>query len=193
MKNKLFPLVVFAIGAGLLTGCKGKKDAVSTPENRGEREVVEYCFGDDYISDDDHFRASATGTSERREVARSIARTLAASDLAASLKTVVEVVAENQATQMGFGSNDEVTTVFNELTRSIVNEALVGNKPICEKLTVSADGNKFTAYLALELSGADIANRYVEGLKNEERIRADYNYDQFKQTFDEVMSTYRKQ
>ena len=34
---------------------------------------------------------------------------------------------------------------------------------------------------------------YVEGLQQEERIRAEFNYDQFKETFEEVMSNYRNQ
>jgi hypothetical protein len=52
---------------------------------------------------------------------------------------------------------------------------------------------KYIAYLAIELSGGELADAYVEGLKQEERIRAEYNYDQFKDTFEEVMSTYREQ
>ena len=52
---------------------------------------------------------------------------------------------------------------------------------------------KYIAYLAVELSGAELANAYVEGLKQDERIRAEYNYDTFKDTFEEVMSTYREQ
>ena len=54
------------------------------------------------------------------------------------------------------------------------------------------EGSKYIAYLAIELSGQNIADAYVEGLKQEERIRAEYNYDQFKDTFEEVMSTYKE-
>ena len=50
---------------------------------------------------------------------------------------------------------------------------------------------KYIAYLAIELSGSDIADAYVESLQQEERIRAEYNYDQLKNTFEEVMSNYR--
>jgi hypothetical protein len=61
---------------------------------------------------------------------------------------------------------------------------------ICQELTMT-EGNKYIAYLAVELSGQNIADAYVDGLKQEERIRAEYNYDEFKETFEEVMSTYR--
>ena len=44
-----------------------------------------------------------------------------------------------------------------------------------------------------DLSGGQLADAYVEGLQQEERIRAEYNYDQFKETFEEVMSNYRNQ
>jgi hypothetical protein len=78
------------------------------------------------------------------------------------------------------------------LSRTIVNKKLTGAITICQELTMTED-KKYIAYLAIELSGGELANAYVQGLKQEERIRAEYNYDQFKETFEEVMSNYREQ
>jgi hypothetical protein len=112
--------------------------------------------------------------------------------LARAVEATVEIVAENQATQLGFGTAEEATSKFNELSRTIVNKKLTGAITICQELTMTED-KKYIAYLAVELSGAELADAYVEGLKQEERIRAEYNYDQFKETFEEVMSNYRNQ
>lgn len=194
MKQHIFTTALMLSGLTLaFTGCKDKEDttATSTPVTRGEVEIVEYCSGPEYLTNGEYFRASATGTSPQREIAKKIARQNAESALARSIEFTVEAVAENQATQLGFNNTEEATSKFNELSRTIVNKKINGAVTICQKLTQTPEG-KYIAYLAIELSGQEIADEYVNSLQSEERIRAEYNYDQFKDTFEEVMSNYRQ-
>jgi hypothetical protein len=178
---------ILALG---LTSCKGEKETTSTPDSRGEVRVIQYCSGPEFLTNGEFFRASATGSSPQREIAKKIARQNAEATLARAVEATIEIVAENQATQLGFNTTEEATSKFNELSRTIVNKQLTGAVTICQELTMT-EGNKYIAYLAVELSGQNIADAYVDGLKQEERIRAEYNYDEFKETFEEVMSTYR--
>ena len=178
---------ILALG---LTSCKGEKETTSTPDSRGEVRLIEYCSGPEFLTNGEFFRASATGSSPQREIAKKIARQNAEATLARAVEATIEIVAENQATQLGFNTTEEATSKFNELSRTIVNKQLTGAVTICQELTMTED-NKYIAYLAVELSGQNIADAYVDGLKQEERIRAEYNYDEFKETFEEVMSTYR--
>ena len=171
-------------------GCKKEAATTSTPDTRGEVRIVEYCSGPEFLTNKDYFRASATGSSPQREIAKKIARQNAEATLARAIEATVELVAENQATQLGFNTTEEATSKFNELSRTIVNQRLNGAITICQELTMTTD-KKYIAYLAIELSGADIADAYVESLQQEERIRAEYNYEQFKDTFEEVMQNYR--
>ena len=178
---------ILALG---LTSCKGEKETTSTPDSRGEVRLIEYCSGPEFLTNGEFVRASATGSSPQREIAKKIARQNAEATLARAVEATIEIVAENQATQLGFNTTEEATSKFNELSRTIVNKQLTGAVTICQELTMT-EGNKYIAYLAVELSGQNIADAYVDGLKQEERIRAEYNYDEFKETFEEVMSTYR--
>lgn len=173
-----------------LGGCKKNVSTTSTPDDRGEVRIVEYCSGPEFLTNNEYFRASATGSSPQREIAKKIARQNAEATLARAIEATVELVAENQATQLGFNTTEEATSKFNELSRTIVNQRLNGAVTICQELTMTTD-KKYIAYLSIELSGSEIADAYVESLKQEERIRAEYNYDQFKDTFEEVMSNYR--
>jgi len=179
---------VLALG---FTSCNGGKETTSTPDSRGEVRIVEYCSGPEFLTNGEFFRASATGSSPQREIAKKIARQNAEATLARAVEATIEIVAENQATQLGFNTTEEATSKFNELSRTIVNKKLTGAITICQELTMT-EGDKYIAYLAIELSGQNIADAYVDGLKQEERIRAEYNYDQFKDTFEEVMSTYKE-
>lgn len=190
MQSNLTFTACAAILALFFTGCKGEKETTSTPNSRGEVRIVEYCSGPEFLTSSEFFRASATGSSPQREIAKKIARQNAEATLARAVEATVEIVAENQATQLGFNTTEEATSKFNELSRTIVNKQLTGAITICQELTMTED-DKYIAYLAIELSGRTIADAYVDGLQQEERIRAEYNYDQFKNTFEEVMSTYR--
>lgn len=175
----LFALIIF--------GCQSVENFESL---EGEVLILEYCSGDEYLSDSKHFRSSATGESPNRETAKKIAYQNAESQIARSISAVVEMVAENQATQIGFNSTEEATSKFNEFSRTIVNQQLVGAVAICNQLTQKSSG-EYVYYLSLELSGDKLASKYFERLSQEEIIRAEYNYDQFKETFEEVMSSYR--
>ncbi len=61
-------------------------------------------------------------------------------------------------------------------------------RTICEKqVTVNATGN-FKTYIAIELSAQDLLAAYNERLSNDERLRIDYDYEKFKETFEAEMN-----
>lgn len=170
------------------TGCNNNKSI--TPEQAGEVEILEYCSGDDYKSDKDHFRASATGESMSRETAKKMARSNAESRLARSISATLEVVTDNYVNSSQFNNKEEVTETFNDLARTVVNQQLSGAITACERLTQKTDGN-YVSYMAIELSGDELVSRYNERLSQDERIMADYNYERFKETFEAEMAKQR--
>ena len=170
------------------TGCNYSKSI--TPEQAGEVEILEYCSGDDYKSDKDHFRASATGESMSRETAKKMARSNAESRLARSISATLEVVTDNYVNSSQFNNKEEVTETFNDLARTVVNQQLSGAITACERLTQKTDGN-YVSYMAIELSGDELVSRYNERLSQDERIMADYNYERFKETFEAEMAKQR--
>ena len=170
------------------TGCNNNKSI--TPEQAGEVEILEYCSGDDYKSDKDHFRASATGESMSRETAKKMARSNAESRLARSISATLEVVTDNYVNSSPFNNKEEVTETFNDLARTVVNQQLSGAITACERLTQKTDGN-YVSYMAIELSGDELVSRYNERLSQDERIMADYNYERFKETFEAEMAKQR--
>ena len=108
-------------------------------------------------------------------------------DLGGMIGVTVSAVAENHVNQTSYGDKDQTTGVFNEIANTTVKETLRGAVPICEKLTQRADG-KFVFYIAYELSGEQISAAYSERLSNDERIMAEFNYENFKETFNAEMA-----
>ncbi len=188
MKNFNTIAIAFVTIGLLLVGCNGSKSV--TPSQQGEVEIVEHCSGKEYTTNDKYFRAKATGTSPNRETAKKKSRAEAEGKLARSISVLVEVVTENHVNDTQYGNKIEATGVFNEINKSIVKQTLNGAVTICEKLTQKPDG-LFVSYIAIELSGEKIAQAYNERLSNDERIMAEFNYQNFKKTFEEEMNKQR--
>lgn len=176
-------MMAFAIVA--TTGCKKNKE-VATPKPEGEVLINEYCTGSEYQSDTETFRSSATGESMDRETAKKIARSNAEDRLARSINATIKAVTDNYVNSTSFNNKEEVTETFNNLARTVVDQELRGAVIICEKLTQKPDKN-YVSYIAIELSGEELAQAYGDRLSQDERIKAEYNYEKFKETFEEEM------
>ena len=191
MKIMLMILVV-AMGFGV-TACKKKKGATKTedtgvnPKQQGEIRIIEYCSGDEYDSTKDAFRATATGESMDRETAKKKATSNARSELAKSIKSTMKVVGDNYVNSSEVNNKEQLTETFQEMSRTIVEQNLEGAVTICKEVTQKPDGN-YVCYVAIELSGEKITNSYNERLSKDEKLKADYNYEKFKETFEKEMT-----
>ena len=109
LKNAL-PFAFLVAGAAL-TGCSNKN---MTPKQAGEVEILEYCSGNEYKSDKNNFRASATGQSMSRETAKKMARSNAEAKLARSINATIAIVTDNYVNSSKFNNKEEVTETFND-------------------------------------------------------------------------------
>ena len=168
------------------TSCKKKKKVAETPKPTGEVLINEYCTGEQYQSTKDALRSTATGESMDRETAKKKARSNAQSELAKTISSTMKIVGDNYVNSTEFNNKEEVTETFQEMARTVVDQELRGAVEICEKLTQRENGT-FVSYVALELSGSKIADAYNSGLSQNEKLKADYNYEKFKDTFEKEM------
>ena len=72
------------------------------------------------------------------------------------------------------------------MNREVVEQQLTGVRTICEKLMKTGTGS-YKTYIALELSASDLVSAYNEKLSKDERLKIDYDYEKFKETFDKEM------
>ncbi len=188
MKTRHFTMMILVVILTLVgTACKKKKKAaVDTPKPKGEVLITEYCSGDQYMSTKEAFRSTATGESMDRETAKKKARSNAQSELAKTINSTMKIVGDNYVNSTEFNNKEEVTETFQEMARTVVDQDIRGAVEICEKLTQREDG-VYVSYVALELSGQKIADSYNQGLSQNEKIKADYNYEKFKETFEKEM------
>jgi hypothetical protein len=185
-KNMKLKLLIFIATFLSIVSCGKKKNTTETPKPVGEVIINEYCSGDQYYSTKDAFRSTATGESLDREAAKKKARSNASSELAKTISATLKIVGDNYVNSTEFNNKEEVTETFQEMARTVVDQEIRGCLEICEKLTQRPDG-VYVSYVALELSGSKIAESYSNSLSQNEKLKADYNYEKFKETFEQEM------
>jgi hypothetical protein len=181
---KIYSLALFAMAAIVISGCSKKSKLP-----KGETEINIPCSGSDYFTNTKFFRANSLGESMDLVAAKKKALSNARGELAASIQTTVKGVTDNYLNSREMNNKEEVEERFEQLNREIVNQRLEGIKTICEKQVKTADGT-YKTYIAIELSADDLVSSYNERLSKDDRLKIDYDYEKFKETFDKEMEKF---
>lgn len=178
-----------AVLAGGLASCKSKKKQAEAtkPDPVGETEIIIPCSGPEFFTDNKVFRANALGESMDQATAKKKAMSNARADLAASINTRVKSVIDNYVNSREMQNREEIGERYEALSREVVDQQLTGTKTLCEKMMrVNSTGN-YKAYVAIELSAQELLAAYNQRLSSDERLRIDYDYEKFKETFEKEM------
>lgn len=186
--NRTIPVLMTALMlSGAFTACKKKKPVADVKPPSGETEVAVLCSGPEYFTNDKVFRANNLGESMDQATSKKKALANARADLASSINTQLKGVIDNYVNSREMNNKEEVGERFEGLTREVIDQKLSGTKTICEKvMKVDATGN-YKTYVAIELSAQDLLAAYNERLSSDERLRIDYDYEKFKETFEKEM------
>jgi hypothetical protein len=176
--------VLLAIAGMFVIGCKSKEKSKTPP--KGETEVAVPCSGPDYFTTNKFFRANSIGESQDQVVSKKKALDNARLELAASIETTVKAVTDNYVNSREMNNKEEVEERFEQLGRQVVTQRLSGVKTICEKLVRTENGT-YKTYIAIELSADELVASYNERLSKDERLKIDYDYEKFKETFEKEM------
>src|SRR5882757_4495736 len=182
MKNVIrLSYVVVIAAAAVFAGCKSKQ-----PMPTGEKEVVVPCSGPDFFTTSKIFRANSIGESMDQVTSKKKALTNARNELAQSIQTTVKTVTDNYTNSVSKDKKEDLEQKFESLNREIVDQTLQGLRTICEKLVQTKDGN-YKTYVAIELSADDLVKQYNSRLSTDDKLKVDYDYEKFKNTFDKEM------
>jgi hypothetical protein len=175
-------MVVVASAAALIAGCKSSKTKLPS----GETEVTVPCSGPGFYTDNKVFRANSIGESMDLVTAKKKAMTNARNDLAQSIQTTVKTVTDNYTNSTSMDKKEQLEQKFESLNREVVDQTLQGIRTICEKPVQTKDGN-YKYYIAIELSADDLVKQYNSRLAADDKLKVDYDYEKFKDTFNKEM------
>ncbi len=186
MKKLNYVSLLVLIAVAVMAGCKGKEKAPS-----GEKEVIVPCSGSDYFTTAKFFRANSIGESQDQVTSKKKALTNARNELAQAINTTVKTVTDNYVNSREMNNKEEVEERFESLNREIVDQTLTGIVTKCEKLMKTEKGT-YKTYVAIELSAEELVSKYNERLSKDERLKIDYDYEKFKETFEKEMDKMSK-
>lgn len=178
--KKLFICLAVALMA---TACGSKKEVA----HKGDVSVTIPCSEKEYRSDKDHLRALGTGYSTSLQIARDKALVAARAELGTQVSALMKRVTDNYASSYEIGMDEEAKGKFQDLTRQVVNQELNGTIVICDETQRTQDG-KFRCYVVVEIVGTDLVNKVANSVKNDDKLRIDYEYEKFKEEFEKEMS-----
>lgn len=181
MKKLSFYLMAM-LGIAMMSSCGSSKSAT-----QGDVEVNVPCSGVEFQTDKEYFRANAMGLSTNMNIAKQKAMTEARASLAAAINAKVRTVTDNYTSSYQQGETDESKNRFQSLTRTVVDQELSGTRVICEKTMKDPKGN-YKVYVALELAGNEIMEAMANRVKNDDKLRIDFEYEKFKKVFEEEMN-----
>jgi hypothetical protein len=176
--------VLLALAAVLIVGCKSKEKAKN--DVKGEVEVVVPCSGPDFFTTAKFFRANSIGESQDQVTSKKKALTNARNELAQAIQTTVKTVTDNYVNSREMNNKEEVEERFESLNREVVEQTISGVRTLCEKL-MKTEAGTYKTYVAIELSADELVAKYNERLSKDERLKIDYDYEKFKETFDKEM------
>ncbi|MGM0497189.1 MAG: hypothetical protein ACQESJ_04680 [Bacteroidota bacterium] len=190
MKTKMYKSFSLLIASTLiivlgLSSCGSKKKATNVSEEEEEL-VTFYCDGEEYRTDKKNFRANAVGESSDQMTARKKAMSNAKAALAGQIETVIKGTTDNYVNSREFNNTEEVEERFESLNREVINQQLNNVKTICQKHTRTKD-DKYKTYLAIEMTADDLEEAMKDRLSKDKRLKVDYDYEKYKETFDKEM------
>lgn len=193
MKKSITKIAVIALTIAMtgvvFQGCKSKKEA---PTPSDEVEVVMYCSGPEFQTNNEYFRASQVGESLDQAVSKKKALSNAKADLAGFIETVLKATFDNYVNSRELNNVEEVEERYEGLSREVVNQKLSGIRTICEKQTKTTEG-KYKTYIAIELAGDEIMSAMNQRLPSDAKLKIDYDYEKFKETFNQEMEKMEEQ
>lgn len=180
---------VLLIAVVSFSQCKSKKEIAQAPP--GETRVEVLCSGPEFFSDNEYFRANSVAESQNQANSKRMALSNARAELAGQIETTVKSVIDNYIQDVAVGDRTEFTQRYEGLSREVINQRLTGTRVICEELMRTSEG-MYKTYIAIELSGEEIVNAMNQRIAADDRLRVDYDYEKFKDTFNGEMDQMRQ-
>ena len=168
----------------VMTSCGSSKPVTQTVQQPAVQQDVEInvpCSGPEFQTN------SSMGLSTDMSIAKKKAMTEARAEIATAINAKVKSVTDSYVSSYQQGENDESKSRYQSLTRTVVEQELSGTRVICEKTMKTPDG-KYKVYVSLELAGEEIMNAMANRIKNDDKLRIDFEYEKFKKVFEEEMS-----
>lgn len=184
MKTKFFLIAAASVAMmPMIYSCGGQKKVV----NEGKTEIILPFNTPADKSDMEYFRATASGTSPDREMARTIADLNARTQLATQITSVLKSVTERYMNQINVADKADYAQKIEQNVRIVVNQELNEAVVRGEKLYRNEDGS-YEYWVNIEMPRASVIDGLKDIISKNDKLAVDFDQHLFMKTFDEEMA-----
>ena len=134
----------------------------------------------------------ATGDRQMQQ-ARSIAANAARAELATQVSATVKRMLDNYTSEYIAGESSDYKQRVQDLARTVVEQLLVGTPVVCEGTMQGSTPGNTICYACVELTGDAIVELVADKVSDDEKLRTDFEYEKFKEVFEEEMKKLREE
>ena len=177
--KKISLLLGVALMTLVMASCGSQKQAASNypcPDCKSTTEVFRYLG-----------QHVATGDRQMQQ-ARTMAANAARTQLAAQVSATVKSVIDNYTSEYISGENSEFNQRVQDISRTVVNQLLVGTPVICEGTMPGSTPGNIICFACVELTGKSVLDGIASKIGNDAKLRTDFEYEKFKKVLEEEMS-----
>ncbi len=198
MKNRIIKLTIAAIAIGTVItttqSCGSSKKATGKPidQTTGAVEISVPLSGREYSSDNENFRAKASGNSPDLTTAKKIALQNAKSEMASLIQTTIKKVTDQYTNQRTIGNAQEFSNKFEELAREVTNQQLTDVRIIGEKIFQEKNAS-YTYWVAIEAKKSAVWDGVQKSISGNQKIQQDYDKKKFEDIYNQEMEKLAKE
>ena len=200
MKHLTKSVLTFSSLVLILTFCKGPQTAsnqtsISTPPTNSNQNLMTTidvpCA--EFSSDDEYFRETQSFKSPNMAMAKRSAIRQAGSLLSQDLEAFISQVADDWSKQIDKDTDSEYSGRSEDMIRTVVDELkLSGFRTLCEKIQQNTQSGEYTVFVTREIAKDALLKKVDDKISDDEVLRIDYDYEKFKNQFNEEMERRRE-
>lgn len=173
---------IVALIATISTGCFATTGSL-IPATKGNTEISLPMSGAEYRSNADYWRSVQVGTSPNMAMAKKVAMQNARQELASTMESEVKSMMESYGRNVDIDQQSKYESIYEELTRTVVNQKLVGVEVIDEKIFQKENGS-YEYYVCMQVSKHAVEEELVKELSNDKILNTEFERERFRKAFD---------
>jgi hypothetical protein len=188
MKYLLYSVLCIVI-ATTLTNCSRKTTPIQ--KETGAIKLSIPFSSEQYKSDKDHFRKTASGNSPDMQYAKELALLNAKTGMTADISSLVQRVFDLYKNQRTIQNKSEFELKAEQQTVEAVREMIANVKDLGEEVMKEADGS-YTYYVAIEVSKDEVFKQIDSKISSDDKLQLDYDKYKFQEIYNREMENLRK-
>jgi len=181
---------VLCIGfATTLTNCSRKTTPIQ--KETGAVKLSIPFSSDQYKSDKDHFRKTASGNGPDMQYAKEMALLNAKAGMTADINSLVQRVFDQYKNQRTIQNKSEFELKAEQQTIEAVREVIANVKDLGEEVMKETDGS-YTYYVAIEVSKDEVFKQIDSKISSDDKLQLDYDKYKFQEIYNREMENLKK-